>query len=157
MNIQIFKENLLKTIEEISKKIGLKGIISQFTASISCFYNTGFRDFVTFGIGKLVISVFSHSGERGSETMKLSQIRLITNDIHKSVAFYRDVMEFALGYYAEGMEFASFNTGETKIEIFSRHQISEVIGEKICQPTWSHHRNSYSVLRWIKSMRFTSV
>lgn len=62
--------------------------------------------------------------------MKLSQIRLITNDFHKSVAFYRDVMEFSLGTYAEGMQFASFNTGETKIEIFARHQISEVIGEK---------------------------
>ncbi len=28
------------------------------------------------------------------------------------------------------MQFASFHTGETQIEIFSRHQISEVIGEK---------------------------
>ncbi|WP_425464964.1 VOC family protein [Paenibacillus dokdonensis] len=28
--------------------------------------------------------------------MKLSQIRLITGDIHKSVAFYRDVMEFEI-------------------------------------------------------------
>jgi lactoylglutathione lyase len=62
--------------------------------------------------------------------MKLSQIRLITNDFHKSVAFYRDVMEFSLGTYAEEMQFASFNTGETKIEIFSRQQISEVLGEK---------------------------
>jgi lactoylglutathione lyase len=62
--------------------------------------------------------------------MKLSQIRLITNDFNKSVAFYRDVMEFSLGTFAEGMQFASFNTGETKIEIFSRQQISEVLGEK---------------------------
>ncbi|RAV21558.1 VOC family protein [Paenibacillus contaminans] len=62
--------------------------------------------------------------------MKLTQIRLMTNDFHKCVVFYRDVMEFPLGTYAEGMQFASFNTGETKIEIFSRHQISEVIGEK---------------------------
>jgi lactoylglutathione lyase len=62
--------------------------------------------------------------------MKLSQIRLITNDINKSVAFYRDVMEFSLGTYAEEMQFASFNTGETKIEIFSRQQISDVLGEK---------------------------
>ncbi|OZB94165.1 VOC family protein [Paenibacillus sp. XY044] len=62
--------------------------------------------------------------------MKLSQIRLITGDIHQSVPFYRDVMEFSLRFYAEEMQFASFHTGETKLEIFSRDQISEVIGEE---------------------------
>jgi lactoylglutathione lyase len=71
------------------------------------------------------VYVYPHSVERGSEAVKLSQIRLMTSDFHKSVAFYRDVMELPLGTYAEGMQFASFNTGETKIEIFSR-QVDEV-------------------------------
>jgi lactoylglutathione lyase len=65
--------------------------------------------------------------------MKLSQIRLLANDFQKSVAFYRDVMEFPLGTYAEEMQFASFKTGETKIEIFSRQNMAEVIGENNLQ------------------------
>jgi len=64
------------------------------------------------------------------EHMKLSQIRLLVKDFQKCVAFYRDVMEFPMGFFAEEMQFASFNTGETKIEIFSRQNMAEVIEEK---------------------------
>ncbi|GGD89676.1 VOC family protein [Paenibacillus nasutitermitis] len=61
--------------------------------------------------------------------MNLSQIRLLVEDFHRSVAFYRDVLELPLGFSSEEMLFASFHTGETKIEIFSRQNIAEVIGE----------------------------
>lgn len=61
--------------------------------------------------------------------MNLSQMRLLVEDFHKSVGFYRDVMELPMGFSAEEMQFASFNTGETKIEIFSRQNMAEVIGE----------------------------
>ncbi|WP_262688193.1 VOC family protein [Paenibacillus baimaensis] len=61
--------------------------------------------------------------------VKLSQVRLLVKNFDKSVAFYRDVMEFPLGFSSEEMQFASFNTGETKIEIFSRENMAEVIGE----------------------------
>jgi catechol 2,3-dioxygenase-like lactoylglutathione lyase family enzyme len=61
--------------------------------------------------------------------MKLSQVRLLVKNFDKSVAFYRDVMEFPLGFSSEEMHFASFNTGETKIEIFSYENIAELIGE----------------------------
>lgn len=62
--------------------------------------------------------------------MKLSNVRLLTNDFQKSVTFYRDTMDFMIGTYAEEMQFASFKTGDAKIEIFARTQISEIIGEK---------------------------
>jgi catechol 2,3-dioxygenase-like lactoylglutathione lyase family enzyme len=61
--------------------------------------------------------------------MRLSQIRLLVKDFQKSVAFYRDLMEIPMGFVAEEMQFASFNTGETKIEIFSRNSMAEVIDE----------------------------
>jgi lactoylglutathione lyase len=61
--------------------------------------------------------------------MKLSQVRLLVKNFEKSVAFYRDVMEFPLGFSSEEMQFASFNIGETKIEIFSHENIAELIGE----------------------------
>ncbi|MBW7453175.1 VOC family protein [Paenibacillus sepulcri] len=61
--------------------------------------------------------------------MKLSQVRLLVNDFHENVAFYKDVMEIPMGFSAEEMQFASFNTGETKIEIFSRQNIVEVLDE----------------------------
>lgn len=61
--------------------------------------------------------------------MKLSQIRLLTHDFAKSVAFYRDVLELPLGTFFEEMHYASFNTSEVKIEIFSQVQMSEVLGE----------------------------
>jgi predicted enzyme related to lactoylglutathione lyase len=61
--------------------------------------------------------------------MKWSQARLLVQDFHRSVAFYRDVMELPVGFISEEMQFASFNTGETKIEIFARQNMAEVIGE----------------------------
>jgi catechol 2,3-dioxygenase-like lactoylglutathione lyase family enzyme len=61
--------------------------------------------------------------------MKWSQARLLVQDFHRSVAFYRDVMELPLGFSSEEMQFASFNTGETKIEIFARQNMADVIGE----------------------------
>ena len=61
--------------------------------------------------------------------MKLSQIRLLVEDFHKSVAFYRDVMELPMGFSSEDMQFTSFHTGETKIEIFSRQHIVDVLHE----------------------------
>jgi lactoylglutathione lyase len=61
--------------------------------------------------------------------MKLSQIRLMVKNFDKSIAFYKDVMEFPLGFIEEKMQFASFNTGETKIEIISYQGIAEVIHE----------------------------
>jgi lactoylglutathione lyase len=67
--------------------------------------------------------------QKGCGTMKLSQIRLIVEDFHQSVAFYKEVMEFPLCVSAEEMQFASFNTGETKIENFSRQNMVEEIGE----------------------------
>jgi lactoylglutathione lyase len=61
--------------------------------------------------------------------MKLSQVRLLVQNFDKSVAFYRDVMEFPLVFSSKEMQFASFNTGETKIEIFSSENMADVIGE----------------------------
>lgn len=61
--------------------------------------------------------------------MKLSQIRLLAKDFHKSVTFYKDVMELPLGTYVQEMKYASFKTGETQIEIVPREQMSQVIGE----------------------------
>jgi lactoylglutathione lyase len=62
--------------------------------------------------------------------MKLSQIRLMVKDFNKSVAFYKDVMEFPVVMIEEKMQYASFNTGEIKLELLSRASMAEVLGEK---------------------------
>jgi lactoylglutathione lyase len=61
--------------------------------------------------------------------MKLSQIRLLVKDFKKSVAFYKDIMEFPIVMSEEKMQYASFNTGEIKLEILSRKSMAEVLGE----------------------------
>lgn len=61
--------------------------------------------------------------------MKLSQVRLLVSNFEASVAFYRDVLEIPLGFCEEQMQFASFKTGETKIEIFADQNMAEAIGE----------------------------
>jgi lactoylglutathione lyase len=61
--------------------------------------------------------------------MKLSQIRLMVKDFKKSVAFYKDIMEFPLVMSEEKMQYASFDTGEIKLEILSRKSMAEVLGE----------------------------
>jgi lactoylglutathione lyase len=62
--------------------------------------------------------------------MKLSQIRLMVKDFNKSVAFYKNVMEFPVVMIEEKMQYASFNTGEIKLELLSRASMAEVLGEK---------------------------
>ncbi len=61
--------------------------------------------------------------------MKLKQIRLLVKDFKKSAAFYRDVLEFPIGWYLEDVEYALFDTGETKLEMLSRKAMAEVIDE----------------------------
>jgi lactoylglutathione lyase len=61
--------------------------------------------------------------------LKLLQIRLLTRDFKKSAAFYRDTMAFPVKWYEESMEYALFDNGETKIELFSQKGFYEAIGE----------------------------
>lgn len=63
--------------------------------------------------------------------MKLLQIRLLTEDFKKSLAFYRDVLEFPVLYGEESMEYVLFDNGETKIEILSLLAMYEAIGETV--------------------------
>lgn len=61
--------------------------------------------------------------------MKLLQIRLLVNDFKKSVEFYKD----SLGLQSVGqkeMEYALFDNGETKIELLSRENMAEIVGEE---------------------------
>jgi lactoylglutathione lyase len=46
------------------------------------------------------------------------------------VAFYKDVMEFPVVMAEEKMQYASFNTGEIKLELLSHASMAEVLGEK---------------------------
>jgi lactoylglutathione lyase len=62
--------------------------------------------------------------------MKLSQIRLMVKDFNKSLTFYRDVMEFPVVMSEEKMQYASFDTGEIKLELLSQKSMAEVLGEK---------------------------
>lgn len=62
--------------------------------------------------------------------MKLMQVRLLANDFEKSVAFYRDVLEFPVGMVVEEMGYAYFKIGETNIEVVSRSLFAEVVGEE---------------------------
>lgn len=61
--------------------------------------------------------------------MKLLQVRLMVKDFKKSVIFYRDMLEFPMGYHHEDLEYALFEIGETKIELFSAKAMAEAIGE----------------------------
>ncbi|MGP4039096.1 VOC family protein [Gracilibacillus sp. D59] len=62
--------------------------------------------------------------------MKLLQIRLLVKDFRKSVSFYKNQLELPINLYEEDMEYALFDTGETKIELLPRNVMAEGVGEK---------------------------
>ncbi|MFZ7751678.1 VOC family protein [Bacillus velezensis] len=62
--------------------------------------------------------------------MKLLQIRLLVNDFKKSVEFYRDSLGLPISWLEKEMEYALFDNGETKIELLSRENMAEIVGEE---------------------------
>jgi lactoylglutathione lyase len=81
-------------------------------------------------VNNLYKIVIPKKNGKAVKMMKLSQIRLMVKDFNKSVAFYKDVMEFPMVMSEEKMQYASFNTGEIKLELLSRKSMAEVLGEK---------------------------
>ncbi|AJE78241.1 MULTISPECIES: VOC family protein [Bacillus] len=62
--------------------------------------------------------------------MKLLQIRLLVNDFKKSVEFYKDLLGLPISWLEKEMEYALFDNGETKIELLSRENMAEIVGEE---------------------------
>nr|MDH3099895.1 VOC family protein [Bacillus velezensis]WGE01128.1 VOC family protein [Bacillus velezensis] len=62
--------------------------------------------------------------------MKLPQIRLLVNDFKKSVEFYKDLLGLPISWLEKEMEYALFDNGETKIELLSRENMAEIVGEE---------------------------
>lgn len=62
--------------------------------------------------------------------MKLLQIRLLVNDFKKSVEFYKDLLGLPISWLEKEMEYALFDNGETKIELLSRKNMAEIVGEE---------------------------
>ncbi|WP_369546799.1 VOC family protein [Bacillus velezensis] len=62
--------------------------------------------------------------------MKLLQIRLLVNDFKKSVEFYKDSLGLPISWLEKEMEYALFDNGETKIELSSRENMAEIVGEE---------------------------
>jgi len=62
--------------------------------------------------------------------LKLLQIRLLVKDFKKSVEFYKDLLGIPISWYEDGMEYALFNNGETKIELLSQKAMMKVIGNE---------------------------
>ncbi|MDJ1631898.1 VOC family protein [Bacillus velezensis] len=62
--------------------------------------------------------------------MKLPQIRLLVNDFKKSVEFYKDSLGLPISWLEKEMEYALFDNGETKIELLSRENMAEIVGEE---------------------------
>ncbi len=61
--------------------------------------------------------------------MKLLQVRLLVKDFRKSVSFYKNQLELPVSMCDEDIEYALFDTGETKIELLPRKMMAEGVGE----------------------------
>ncbi|AOC91129.1 VOC family protein [Bacillus amyloliquefaciens] len=62
--------------------------------------------------------------------MKCLQIRLLVNDFKKSVEFYKDSLGLPISWLEKEMEYALFDNGETKIELLSRENMAEIVGDE---------------------------
>ncbi|GER85974.1 extradiol dioxygenase [Dictyobacter vulcani] len=61
--------------------------------------------------------------------MKLICVRLLVSDFAASLKFWRDVVELPVSYSDESMGYAHFKLGETGIELMSRDEFVNSIGE----------------------------
>nr|MDH3076631.1 VOC family protein [Bacillus velezensis] len=57
-------------------------------------------------------------------------MRLLVNDFKKSVEFYKDLLGLPISWLEKEMEYALFDNGETKIELLSRENMAEIVGEE---------------------------
>ncbi|MBS4162425.1 VOC family protein, partial [Klebsiella pneumoniae] len=67
----------------------------------------------------------------GGIELKLLQVRLLVQDVKKCVKFYNDFLGLPISWYEEKLEYALFNNGETKIELFSRNKMAAVVGDEL--------------------------
>jgi catechol 2,3-dioxygenase-like lactoylglutathione lyase family enzyme len=61
--------------------------------------------------------------------MKLTYIRLLVSDFDGCFRFYRDVMDFKVGWGEEGSGYADFSTGSnTGLALFDKAEMSQSLG-----------------------------
>jgi catechol 2,3-dioxygenase-like lactoylglutathione lyase family enzyme len=66
---------------------------------------------------------------KGCAAMNLTQIRIMAEDFHKSMAFYRDVLELPVVVHVAEMDYVSFKAGNVQLEILPKRVMAEVLGE----------------------------
>ena len=71
--------------------------------------------------------------------MRLKQIRVLAADFQTSIDFYRNLLGFQVDSIYEELEYALLATGETRIEIWTRSEMSKAVGESIVPSTPPTH------------------
>jgi lactoylglutathione lyase len=63
--------------------------------------------------------------------VKLSQIRLLVDDVDGCFRFYRDVLGLEPSFEAEGEDYASFQAGDGTVALFRRSAQGDVVGLRL--------------------------
>ncbi|WP_165423614.1 VOC family protein [Ktedonosporobacter rubrisoli] len=71
--------------------------------------------------------------------MKLNYVCLLVSDMAKAVSFWRDVVQLPVTFYDESVGFASFNTGEATLALFSRASLAQTLDKAIPAPASASH------------------
>lgn len=61
--------------------------------------------------------------------MQLVSVRLLVSNFSEEVTFWRDVMRLPLSIVDEALGYAYFDTGATGLELFSRNEMADSLGE----------------------------
>jgi lactoylglutathione lyase len=63
--------------------------------------------------------------------VKLSQVRLMVDDVDRCFRFYRDVLGLEPSFGQEGEEYASFRAGDGTVALFRRSGQGDVVGLRL--------------------------
>ena len=67
--------------------------------------------------------------------MQLVSVRLLVDNFPAEVIFWRDVLRLPLSFADEALSYAYFDTGATGLELFSRKEMADTLGEATPAPT----------------------
>lgn len=60
--------------------------------------------------------------------MRFTHVRLLVPNVRECFLFYRDILGFNVAWGEEGIPYAEFETGNTKIALNERKIVSEAVG-----------------------------
>ena len=86
-----------------------------------------------------------------SSTLTFTHTRLLVSDYQECFHFYRDVLEFNVGWGDEESNYADFETGEATLALFDRDAMADAVGATE-KPSNLHQQDEVALIFRVESV-----